>query len=70
MIPIDTDFQDPPELIFDMIKYWQEGYDIVYAKRKVREGETLMRLFSTSMFYKIIGKMAHVIRIAKTSRKN
>ncbi len=57
-IPIDTDLQDPPELIFEMIKYWQDGYDIVYAKRKVREGETFMKLFSASMFYKLIGKMS------------
>lgn len=60
VIPIDTDLQDPPELIEDMIKYWKEGYDVVYAKRKVREGETFMKLFSASMFYKVMGKMAHI----------
>ena len=37
---IDADLQDPPELIPKMIKYWEEGYDDVYAKRNSREGET------------------------------
>lgn len=60
VIPIDTDLQDPPELIFDMIKHWQDGYDVVYAKRKEREGETFMKLFTASMFYKAMGKMSHI----------
>ncbi len=40
MVVIDADLQDPPELISEMIKFWEEGYDDVYARRKSREGET------------------------------
>ena len=40
VVVIDTDLQDPPELIPDMVRHWQEGYDVVYAQRIAREGET------------------------------
>ena len=43
MIIIDVDLQDPPELIVEMIKYFEEGYDDVYAKRKSREGESFFK---------------------------
>lgn len=43
VVIIDADLQDPPELIPEMIKYWEEGYDDVYAKRKSREGETWLK---------------------------
>jgi len=43
MINIDADLQDPPELIPEMLKYWEEGYDDVYAKRKSRKGESILK---------------------------
>lgn len=43
VIFIDADLQDPPELIPELIKYWEEGYDDVYAKRKSRDGETFLK---------------------------
>ena len=46
VIIIDADLQDPPELIPELIKYWEEGYDDVYAKRKSRKGETFLKKFT------------------------
>ena len=51
VVIIDADLQDPPELIPEMIKYWEEGYDDVYAKRKSREGETWLKKFTSKMYY-------------------
>jgi len=51
---IDADLQDPPELIPKMIKFWEEGYDDVYAKRNSREGETWFKKVSSQWFYKIL----------------
>ena len=41
VVVIDCDLQDPPELIAEMVARWREGYDVVYAQRRTREGETL-----------------------------
>jgi glycosyltransferase involved in cell wall biosynthesis len=60
VVPIDADLQDPPELIHDLIDKWREGYDIVYATRRSRQGETWMKQFTAKMFYKIIGRMAEI----------
>ena len=57
---IDADLQDPPELIPEMIKFWEEGYDDVYAKRKDREGESWFKKFSSKTFYRILDKVSHV----------
>ena len=54
VVIIDADLQDPPELIPEMIKYWEEGYDDVYAKRKSREGETWLKNFTSKMYYKVL----------------
>ena len=60
VIFIDADLQDPPELIPELIKYWEEGYDDVYARRKTREGETFFKKFTSKMYYKILQKMSRV----------
>lgn len=57
---IDADLQDPPELIPEMIKYWEEGYDDVYAKRISREGETWFKKASSQWFYKILQKSTNI----------
>jgi len=58
VIFIDADLQDPPELIIDFVKYWEEGYDDVYAKRKSRKGETFLKKFTSKMYYKVLQKLA------------
>ena len=57
---LDADLQDPPEIITEMIKYWEEGYDDVYAQRKSRKGETWMKKFTSKMYYKILKDLTNV----------
>ena len=57
---IDSDLQDPPELIAEMIAKWREGYEVVYAQRSEREGETWFKLFTASLFYRIIYRITDV----------
>lgn len=57
---IDADLQDPPELIPKMIKFWEEGYDDVYAKRRSRNGESALKKFTSKMYYKILQKATHI----------
>ena len=57
---IDADLQDPPELIVDMLKYYEEGYDDVYAKRKSRKGETWLKKFTSKTFYKLLQLVSSV----------
>lgn len=59
-IILDADLQDPPELIEDMLKYWEQGYDDVYAKRKSRAGESFMKKFTSSLFYKTLQKSTRI----------
>ena len=47
VIFMDADLQDPPELIPELIKYWEQGYDDVYARRKSRQGETWLKKFTS-----------------------
>ena len=60
VIFIDADLQDPPELIPELIKYWEDGYDDVYAKRKTRDGETFLKKITSKMYYKILQKLTKV----------
>jgi dolichol-phosphate mannosyltransferase len=57
---IDSDLQDPPEVILDLIEKWREGYQIVYAVRSEREGESWFKLTTASLFYKLIFKITDV----------
>jgi glycosyltransferase involved in cell wall biosynthesis len=54
MVIIDADLQDPPELIPQMIKYWEEGYDDVFAKRRSRAGESFIKKKTSRWYYKIL----------------
>jgi dolichol-phosphate mannosyltransferase len=54
VVIIDADLQDPPELILEMGKKWREGYEVVYAVRKEREGESLFKIWTASLFYRLI----------------
>jgi glycosyltransferase involved in cell wall biosynthesis len=60
MVIIDGDLQDPPELIPEMIKIWRSGYDVVYGKRKARQGETFFKKFTAKAFYRILGKLTDI----------
>jgi polyisoprenyl-phosphate glycosyltransferase len=60
VIIIDADLQDPPELIPEMIKYWREGYDDVYAKRRSRAGESWLKKKTSEWFYKILQKSTRI----------
>ncbi len=60
VIIIDADLQDPPELILEMAKKWKEGYEVVYAVRAEREGESWFKLWTASLFYRIIYRITDV----------
>lgn len=59
-VVIDVDLQDPPELIPDMIAQWHQGYDVVYATRKVRHGESAAKKTTANMFYRVINSMSKI----------
>jgi len=60
VILIDSDLQDPPELILQMIAKWQEGFQVVYAVREERKGETWFKLFTAKLFYRLIYRITDV----------
>lgn len=57
---IDADLQDPPEVILDLIEKWREGYEVVYAVRSERVGESWFKLFTAKMFYRLIYRITDV----------
>lgn len=61
VVVIDSDLQDPPEVIPDLIAKWREGYEVVYAVRAEREGETWFKLFTARLFYRIIQALTDVV---------
>jgi len=58
VIVIDADLQDPPELMPKMVEKWREGFDVVYAKRVERKGESFMKKLTARLFYKLINKIS------------
>ena len=60
VVVIDSDLQDPPEVIPSMVEQWRQGYDVVYGVRSEREGETAMKLMTASMFYRLLGRLTNV----------
>ena len=60
VVIIDADLQDPPELILEMAEKWKEGYEVVYAVRAEREGESWFKLWTASLFYRIIFRITDV----------
>jgi dolichol-phosphate mannosyltransferase len=60
IIVIDADLQDPPAVIFEMIKKWKEGYQVVYGVREKRVGESWFKLFTAASFYRILKRMTSV----------
>ena len=60
VIVIDADLQDPPEVILSLIREWKKGYEVVYAVRKERDGESWFKKWTASAFYRLIDKIADV----------
>ena len=60
VVIIDADLQDPPELILEMAKKWKEGNEVVFAVRTEREGESWFKLWTASLFYRIIYRITDV----------
>jgi glycosyltransferase involved in cell wall biosynthesis len=60
VIIVDSDLQDPPEVIPELIAKWREGYEVVYAQRAHRSGETLFKLFTAAVFYRVIRRLASI----------
>jgi len=60
VVIIDADLQDPPEVILEMIQKWREGFEVVFAVRADREGETWFKKFTASAFYRLIYRITDV----------
>jgi dolichol-phosphate mannosyltransferase len=60
IVIIDADLQDPPEVIKDLVAKWREGFEVVYAVRRKREGESWFKLATASLFYRIIYRITDV----------
>lgn len=60
VVIIDADLQDPPELIPEMIKFWEQGNEVIYGKRKSRKGESHFKLFTAKLFYQTLNALSDV----------
>jgi len=60
VVLIDSDLQDPPEFIPELLNGWEQGYDVVYAQRSAREGETWFKRLTAAVFYRLIQRSAGV----------
>ena len=60
VVIIDADLQDPPEVIYDMLKKWHQGFDVVYGKRIGRKGESFFKKLSAKLFYRILNLLSDV----------
>lgn len=66
VVLIDADLQDPPELIPELLRHWREGYDVVYATRLSRDGETRLKKLTAFLFYRLMQRATHVTIPADT----
>jgi glycosyltransferase involved in cell wall biosynthesis len=60
VVLMDGDLQDPPELIDAFVRKWREGYDVVYAVRRSRQGESRFKVWTARMFYRVIKRLTKV----------
>ncbi len=67
VIVIDADLQDPPEVIPALIAGWREGFDIVYAQRRVREGETAAKRATAALFYRLMQHVGGKVKIPRNT---
>lgn len=60
IVVMDADLQDPPEIVGEMIAKWKEGYEVVYARRLSRAGESRFKRATAGMFYKLLGRISSI----------
>lgn len=60
IVIIDADLQDPPELIPEMLKLWEQGNEVIYGKRKKRKGESVFKLLTAKMFYTMLNSLSDI----------
>lgn len=60
VVIMDADLQDPPEVAIDLVRKWQEGFDVVYAVRDERAGESRTKLATARWFYRLMGRMSEI----------
>lgn len=60
VVIIDSDLQDPPEVMSAMVEQWRLGFDVVYGVRSEREGETAVKLMTASAFYRLMGRLSNI----------
>lgn len=60
VVVIDTDLQDPPELIPELVRHWQAGHDVVYAQRSTREGDSVLKRATAYCFYRVAARLSRV----------
>ena len=58
IVPLDADLQDPPTIIPEMLEHWKQGYDVVYAVRRQRAGESKTKRFTAYGFYRLMGRLS------------
>lgn len=63
VVVTDVDLQDPPEVIPELVLGWRGGFDVVYAQRRVREGETWAKKATASAFYRLMGRLGGPVRL-------
>jgi glycosyltransferase involved in cell wall biosynthesis len=57
VVVMDADLQDPPEVVLEMVFKWRQGFDVVYGRRRKREGETWFKLVTARVFYRLFAAM-------------
>lgn len=60
VVVMDSDLQDPPEVVFQLVERWRQGYQVVYAQRTTRQGETWFKKITASLFYRLIRRISNV----------
>jgi glycosyltransferase involved in cell wall biosynthesis len=60
VVLIDADLQDPPEVIPELVANWRDGYEVVYAVRRKRKGESFFKTFTASFFYRLINRITDI----------
>ena len=60
IIVMDADLQDPPEIINEMLIQWEKGYEVVYARRKIRQGESFFKKITANTFYRTLNKLTDI----------
>lgn len=60
VVVLDSDLQDPPEVVPDMVRLWQQGWDVVYGRRRSRAGESRFKLLTARAFYRLVNAMSEV----------